>query len=184
MHWVFTGLSIAMLMLWITTSSAVKLNNDHTLQSANNSGNPNIRDGKLYNWPYVVDATAVIPTNKVSIASIKSEETIKIPEPKTQVKSFNPNCSCVTGLNAHFGTNFKTLDNFARSIPINSKIPADIGYVITYESRPGGQTGHIAHYYLLGNEIVIDWEANYERCKVSSGRRLTVGSPLIKGYIN
>jgi hypothetical protein len=153
-------------------------------QSNYNSDNPNIRNGVLYNWPYVAGPEETQPSTKVSIASIKGGETITIDsKPRSQGK-VNVLCSCVQALNAHFGTNFQTLDGFARSIPINSKTPASMGYVVTYESRPGASTGHIGHYYLEGSEIVVDWEANYEKCKISSGRTLPVGSSLIKGYIN
>lgn len=101
------------------------------------------------------------------------------PKPIKSPKKTTANyCSCVAGVNAHFGTHFKTLDGFARSIPTNSQIPASSGFVITRESWQG----HIAHYYLLGDQIIIDWEANYVSCKVSSGRPLS--NSLVKGFIN
>lgn len=89
-------------------------------------------------------------------------------------------CSCVSAINNFYKTDFKTVDGYARSIPVNSKTPAETGFVITYESW----MGHIAHYYRFGDDLVIDYEANYQHCALSSGRILPIASPLIKGYIN
>lgn len=89
-------------------------------------------------------------------------------------------CNCLLAINTFYKTNFKTTDGYARSIPVNSKTPAETGFVITRESW----MGHIAHYYKSGDLIVIDYEGNYERCRLSSGRTLPVASRLIKGYIN
>ena len=89
------------------------------------------------------------------------------------------NCSCVAGINNYYKTSFKTLDGYARSIPVSSKLPATTGFVITYESW----MGHIAHYYLDGEFIVIDAEWNYIPCRFSSGRKLPISSPLIKGFL-
>lgn len=179
------GFLSAMVLFGATKGAAIKLNNDVSIQPTYTSDNPNIRDGVIYSWPYVPTPEESKPTTKVAIASIQAGETITIPLPKVEVKN-NVLCSCVQAINDHFGTNFKTTDanHLAKSIPINSKTPAAMGFVITYESRPGTVTGHIGHYYLDGDEIVIDWESNYDRCAVTSGRRLRVGSSLIKGYIN
>lgn len=88
-------------------------------------------------------------------------------------------CSCVIAINQKYGTNIHTLNGYARSIPVSSNLPSTTGFVVTYESW----AGHIAHYYLDGEFIVIDWEANYQSCKITSGRKLLIGSPLIKGYL-
>lgn len=106
-------------------------------------------------------------------------ETPPLPIPKLKVQV----CSCVAGINAHYGTNFRTLDGFARSIPTNSSTPAATGFVVTFESSGG----HIAHYYTLGSKIIVDWEINYTHlvpgdCPVTSGRELPAA--LVKGFIN
>lgn len=72
----------------------------------------------------------------------------------------------------------------AKNYPINSLTPGLSGWVVTYESRPGPiVTGHIAKYILDNEELVLD-EDNYKSCQVTKGRRLSIHSPLIKGYIN
>lgn len=116
-------------------------------------------------------------------ASANLIEIANLPEPQAEESSY---CSCVIGLNKRFGTNFKTLDGFARSIPTNSTVAAKSGFVVTYESRPGTKTGHIAYYVLDDDQknITIEWESNFIQCKVSSGRKIPVNSTLIKGYIN
>lgn len=67
----------------------------------------------------------------------------------------------------------------ARNYPVNSKIPAATGFVVTYESSPG----HIAKYTLVGEYLLLQ-EANYYRCQITTNRLLPVNSTLIKGYIN
>lgn len=96
-------------------------------------------------------------------------------------------CSCVLGINAYYGTNFHTtnVSHTAISIPINSYVPAETGFAITYESK----AGHIIHYYKLGDVIVVDAEWNYKHfvrgdCPMTSGRIISIGSSVIKGYIN
>ena len=71
----------------------------------------------------------------------------------------------------------------AKNYPAPGKIPASSGFVATYESRPGTNTGHLA-FYILNGEYLILTEANYVGCRITSGRRLPVNSPLIRGYIN
>ena len=127
-----------------------------------------------------------LPTSDEEIEVVrKYDEQKKLAIKRSQAKSVGTYqgthlCSCVLGLNAHFGTNFHTLDGYARSIPTNSTVPAEMGFVITRESWKG----HISHYYHLGDVIVIDWETNYVSCQMTSGRVIPVDSGLIKGYIN
>lgn len=66
----------------------------------------------------------------------------------------------------------------AKNYPVSSKFPAASGFVVTYESG----WGHMAKYVLDGEWLVLS-EANYVRCQVTSGRRLHISSPLVKGYI-
>lgn len=87
-------------------------------------------------------------------------------------------CSCVLWINQTYGTNFKTLDRYARSIPTNSTSPRLSGFVVLMESS----LGHIAHYTLEGQNLVLD-EANYETCKVTHGRTIPITDTRIKGYI-
>lgn len=88
-------------------------------------------------------------------------------------------CSCVSYAKFKSKLGIRTLDGFARSIPINSTVPADSGLVITFESL----YGHVALYRRVGAILILD-ESNYSHCKVTTGRELPVGSALIKGYIN
>lgn len=103
-----------------------------------------------------------------------------LPSPTEPLPKVVGQCSCVAGVNAYYKTNFKTLDGYARSIPTSSNLPSTTGFVITRDSW----MGHISHYYLDGDFIVIDAEWNYVHCSFSTGRKIPVDSPLIKGYIN
>lgn len=67
----------------------------------------------------------------------------------------------------------------AKNIPVNSDTPTIGGLVVTYE----GWAGHIAIIQdIQGDELILD-EANYSRCRVTSGRKLNINNSLIKGYI-
>jgi hypothetical protein len=66
----------------------------------------------------------------------------------------------------------------AKNYPVTSNIPSISGFVVTYE----GAYGHMARYVLDGEWLVLT-EANYRRCRITTGRRLHISSPVIKGYI-
>jgi hypothetical protein len=68
---------------------------------------------------------------------------------------------------------------YARNYPVNSHTPAQSGFVLTRESV----YGHIAYYVLQGGNLVLQ-EANYSKCRLTTGRILPVNSSLIRGYIN
>jgi hypothetical protein len=187
LRWFGLGFAFAIGLLSATNSVATQFNKNVSFPKSNNlqlNSSDTLRDSVAYNLLWIPSPKEDQQSNKLIVASIATDGIIRIPETTNQVQDSNINCNCVKALNQKFGTNFKTLDGFARSIPINSKVPAEIGFVITYESFPGTNTGHIAHYYKDYDEIVLDWEANYERCQFSSGRRLPINSPLIKGYNN
>lgn len=67
----------------------------------------------------------------------------------------------------------------AKNYPVNSLVPADTGFVVTYE----GPYGHMARYVLDGEWLILE-ETNYPVCGYYKGRKLHINSPLIKGYIN
>jgi len=67
----------------------------------------------------------------------------------------------------------------ARNYPINSLVPAQSGFVFTHESG----YGHVAYYVLQGENLLLQ-EANYQRCRLTTGRLLPVNSGLIRGYVN
>lgn len=66
----------------------------------------------------------------------------------------------------------------AKNYPVNSLVPSASGFVVTYE----GYYGHMAKYVLDGEWLILT-EANYKSCQITSGRRLHISSPLIKGYL-
>lgn len=110
---------------------------------------------------------------------VAQQKKIRANQAKSVVSNQGPVCSCVSWVNWKYGTNLKTLDGYARSIPTNSKEPAMAGFVITRESW----AGHVGRYILDGDYLVLT-ESNYSKCRVTVGRRLSIFSPLIIGYIN
>lgn len=68
----------------------------------------------------------------------------------------------------------------AKNYPINSNVPNESGWVVTYESS----AGHMGHYTLHGIYLLLDDEANYVACQITHNRLLPISSKLIKGYIN
>lgn len=119
------------------------------------------------------------------IKGVATEEDCFYKAPKrTYLATNTQKCSCVTYLNAYYGTNIRTVDGYARSIVVKSKLPSTTGFVVTYESG----AGHIAHYYSDGDYIVLDAEWNYQHfvagdCPMTSGRRIKADSLIIKGYL-
>lgn len=79
-------------------------------------------------------------------------------------------------------TGIDTIKGLARNVPTNSKVPQVGGAVKTAESR----AGHIAVVIGIEGSDLILAEANYYNTKngnITSGRRLPMNSPLIRGYI-
>ncbi len=87
-------------------------------------------------------------------------------------------CSCVNYVKSRLGMTGSI--GMARNWPTNSKEPHIGGVVVTYESG----AGHVALIIgLEGDNLVLD-EANYSRCRHTSGRRLNKHSGVIKGFYN
>lgn len=87
-------------------------------------------------------------------------------------------CYCAWYLEVKYGIP-KTPLGYAGSYKPGSTTPSAQGFVLTYESSKG----HIAHYTLQGNILLLDDEANYVTCRVTHTRTLPVSSPLIRGYL-
>jgi len=92
----------------------------------------------------------------------------------TVSNGYNP-CSCVSF--AKYKTGYTASVGNARNWPVNTT--TQIGaVVVTYESA----AGHVGIVTDVQDGYIIISEANYSRCKVTHGRRLPVGSNLIKGF--
>lgn len=88
-------------------------------------------------------------------------------------------CSCVDYVQAVTGIRIGVI-GFARNWPINSREPRIGSVVITSESA----AGHVARIIgIEGDDLILD-EANYSRCRKTTGRRLNKRSGLIRGYFN
>lgn len=97
-------------------------------------------------------------------------------EPKPKPAPTYTYCSCVTFAKALVG--FSTPIGYARYWPRNSQIPQVGSVVITSE----GPFGHVAVVESIeGNQLILT-EANYAKCRKTSGRRLSIDSPYILGY--
>lgn len=79
-------------------------------------------------------------------------------------------------------TGIDSIKGVAKNVPTNSDFPQIGGAVKTAE----GSVGHIAVIIAIeGNDLVLA-EANYRNTatgNITSGRKLPLDSPLIKGYI-
>lgn len=105
-----------------------------------------------------------------------------LPKPQPIVKktnyAANYACFCAWYLQVKYGIP-KTPKGYAGSYKVGSLIPSASGFVLTRESA----LGHIAHYTLVGKNLLLDDEANYKTCRVTHTRILPVSSPLIRGYL-
>lgn len=115
--------------------------------------------------------------NTSGIPNQEDWDSYQVAQAKSQIKRAPYACNCVLWAQSQ-GLDVQGY-GYAKNYPVNSQVPALYGFVVTYESY----AGHVALYYLDGSDLVLD-EANYVSCRITSGRRLPVGSPLIKGYIN
>lgn len=110
------------------------------------------------------------------------------PKPTPQVKARNTQavgtvptgysrCSCVSY--AKFKTGFTKSIGAARNWPVNSDQPSIGAVIVTYESALG-HVGIVSHWD--ATYVYLESEANYSRCRMTYGRKIPIGSPLIKGY--
>lgn len=88
-------------------------------------------------------------------------------------------CSCVDYVRAVTGIDVGVI-GYARNWPINSQEPRVGGVVITAESS----AGHVAKIIgIEGDDLILD-EANYSRCRRTSGRRLNRHNRVVRGFYN
>lgn len=83
-------------------------------------------------------------------------------------------------------TGDERVKGLARTIKPNSQIPAVGSVVVTKESLPGKNTGHVAVVIEVTDTHIVLEEANYYRggkTNVSVGRKLALNSTLIVGYL-
>jgi hypothetical protein len=140
------------------------------------------------------DQQPIVDTPARIIAAVATNtpyrEEIDKPQPKKKVihkyskvatppKGSNVACSCVTFLRVSGIYMPRTTNGLAKSLPVASAKPSDSGGVVKLNES---YAGHVAAYILEGNELVLT-EANYIRCKRTSGRRIKVDDPRIMGYI-
>jgi hypothetical protein len=99
-----------------------------------------------------------------------------IPPPPVRPRTGNY-CSCVNYVKALTG--FSQSIGYARNWPINSSTPFVGAVVVTSE----GPYGHVAVITAITEDgfLILD-EANYSPCRHTTGRHLSVDSPLILGY--
>ncbi len=121
---------------------------------------------------------------KTEIAYIEAPSQQQIEELYTQWKttkvSTNNFCSCVLFVEGLTG-NVVTSIGAARNWPINSQIPVVGGVVVTSESFPGTNTGHVAFILSVGPESIEVVEANFVHCKKTT-RTIKLNDPAIKGF--
>lgn len=86
-------------------------------------------------------------------------------------------CSCVLYLEQKYGFNIGSIGQ-AKNWPINSQTPEVGEVVITSESN----LGHVAKIMDIREGNLILDESNYSKCQHTTGRKLPIDSPLIKGY--
>lgn len=90
-------------------------------------------------------------------------------------------CSCVSYLKKKFNIIGSTSSTgLAKDIPITTKTPFVGAIVITYESA----SGHAALVTALEGSTIVLEENNYESCRTTYDRKLSIHSPLIKGYVD
>lgn len=94
-----------------------------------------------------------------------------------RVRDYNP-CSCVSYAKWVAGISQSESWGNAWNIKPNSTTPSPEGFVLTYDGK-----GHIAHYVLKGDILILD-EANFESCRVTTGRQLDMDSKVIRGFLN
>lgn len=87
--------------------------------------------------------------------------------------------SCVAYVKAVTG--FSQVIGYAKNWPINSTTPQVGSVVVTTESRPGTNTGHVAIITKIEDGLLYLKEANYIPNQLST-RTLNINSPVIKGY--
>lgn len=146
---------------------------------------------KPYQQPLVFNNTPGIPNEKDYEAWVEKEKekekqrqkALLAVKPRTgiaPVRNLSQKqiaCSCVLYAQS-VGLKLSGYGN-ARNYPVNSKVPAESGFVVTYESG----RGHMAHYVKIGLFLRLD-ESNYDTCRITYGRLLPINSKVIKGYIN
>lgn len=128
--------------------------------------------------PILVDSPLV---GDVAVADQLYQEWLVQQQPKkvvhvTHVAVKTAQCSCV--LYAKALTGYTKSIGIARRWTKNSSVPVVGGIVITNESP----AGHVAFVAAIdGDTITLD-EANYIRCKITTGRKLNINNPIILGY--
>ncbi len=99
-----------------------------------------------------------------------------VPTPEKPIIKNIERCNCVLYVKKLLGITQSL--GVAKNIPVSTKEPFIGAIVITYESV----WGHAAIVDDVQGDNLILIESNFEHCKTTEGRKLSIYSPLIKGY--